>query len=688
MAMVINSNIQSLNAQRHLNNSLSAQNTATERLSSGLRINSAKDDAAGLAIANRMTSQVKGLNMAIRNANDGVSMIQTAEGALSETTNILQRMRELSIQSANGIYDEGNRGTLNAEVQQLKAEVDRISETTSFNGLSILDGSLGKVGLQIGENANQTIDLEIQKMDSKTLGMGSTSVDVLGASSTISFFDGTTAGDELGHNDVLINGQSIVKLNETFDLNVAGTTQQDLIDNINENVNGVTATTQTTVTASDAGDGVLAGADVFSVAVTGLDSSVKTIQVKETESLQELADKLNEEGGGLISASITDKGYLSITSEGSASITVTDAGTAGGTGITTATGASIALTSDNGDPITIERGTNGTLEDLANLGFRESNNAGTIEGVEVGAAALAAGDLTINGVEIGKSDTGSLTDKLEAINKVSEDTGVTAKAFTSATLNFDGATAAVISAGTFSLNGTDITTVGGEGASGVADLINAQTNATGITATVYNSKLVLEGDVAAISIGVGSTGDEPADVFADTEIQSGLQDSTGAAAGVIGVAAAEFPSVSGGIKLESDNGNPVSVSHKSSAAATATGLVDANSSADGKFGAAVNSLDITTAAGANKAIEILDTAIQTVSDVRGELGAVTNRLDHTVKNLSNVSENAAAARSRIMDSDFAAESANLSRAQVLQQAGNAMLAQANSRPQQVLSLLQ
>ena len=161
MALVINSNIASINAQRQLMNSGNALDRATERLSSGNRINSAKDDAAGLAIGNRMTSQVRGLDQAVRNANDGVSMIQTAEGALQESTNILQRMRELAVQSANGIYNDADRRTLNAEVQQLKSELDRISETTSFNGRSLLDGSLGTTALQVGSQANQTLDVSI-----------------------------------------------------------------------------------------------------------------------------------------------------------------------------------------------------------------------------------------------------------------------------------------------------------------------------------------------------------------------------------------------------------------------------------------------------------------------------------------------------------------------------------------------
>ena len=161
MALVINSNIASINAQRQLSSSGMALDRATERLSSGNRINSAKDDAAGLAIGNRMTSQIRGLDQAVRNANDGVSMIQTAEGALQESTNILQRMRELSVQSANGIYNDSDRQTLNAEVQQLKTELDRIATTTSFNGRSLLDGSLGTTKLQVGALSNQTIDVKI-----------------------------------------------------------------------------------------------------------------------------------------------------------------------------------------------------------------------------------------------------------------------------------------------------------------------------------------------------------------------------------------------------------------------------------------------------------------------------------------------------------------------------------------------
>ena len=180
MALTINTNVASLNAQRQLLNSGNDLDQASERLASGLRVNNAADDAAGLAIANRLTSQIRGLDQAIRNANDGISLIQTAEGALNETTNILQRIRELSIQSSNGIYSDADRSTLDAEVQQLKSELDRIATSTTFNGQAILDGSLGAVTLQAGAQATDTIDLEIAAVDTKALG-GQNTGDVIGS---------------------------------------------------------------------------------------------------------------------------------------------------------------------------------------------------------------------------------------------------------------------------------------------------------------------------------------------------------------------------------------------------------------------------------------------------------------------------------------------------------------------------
>lgn len=674
MAMVINSNIMSLNAQRNLTMSQNELNTSMERLTSGKRINSAADDAAGLSISNRMTSQVRGLNQAIRNANDGVSLIQTAEGALDESTNILQRMRELSIQSANGTYDEGNRSTLNAEVGQLIAELDRIADTTAFNGLNILDGSLGEVDLQVGSESNQTIELEIQAMDSKTLGLGSTSVDLLGAASS-------TGSLTLGNNDVMINGQSIMAVGETFDGSSEDLDQ--LLNKINENVSGVTASTIATSTAATVGTGVLGAGDEVTVTLTKLDGTTAAITVTDTESLEELASKLTEEGGGLLSASLNDDGKLTITAENVASIATTGSG--GGVaaaGTPAAANASIALASDNGDPIRVERGANGTLGDLEALGFRENDAAGEIEGSAVGTQALAIGDLTINGVEVGISDSAGLQDKIDAINKVSSESGVTAESFVSATVDFDGVDFTEIAAADdVWINGVDHDFSGVTGAADVVTEINSNSDATGLTATLLGTRVVIEGNASSITFTDGTTAaDTAAWETAGAELVSGSGDTV--------TTLATGATVNGGIKLESESGNPISVLHADTAAEAKTGLTDSNATSEGSFGSSIAQLDISTAAGAQKAIGVIDNALETINEIRGDLGAINNRLDFTINNLSNVSENVAAARSRIEDADFAAESANLSRAQVLQQAGTAMLAQANAAPQQVLSLLQ
>jgi len=678
MALIINTNTASINSQRQLMNSGSALDRATERLSSGQRINSAKDDAAGLAIANRMTSQVRGLDQAVRNANDGVSLIQTAEGALAETTNILQRMRELAVQSSNGIYSNADRNQLDAENKQLIAELDRIAKSTSFNGRNLLDGSLGKVDLQVGANANQTISFKIQAMDAKTLGMGSTSVDLMGASNTIG------ASQKFVQNDVLINGQSIMAAGESW---TNGTDGMDkLIEKINKNVNGVTASTYAEVKAKDAGDGVLKDAETFKVDLVGLDGAATSIEVKNTTSLKELADKLNEAGLGKISATISDDGKLSISAENVKSLTVTDGGAAtngaGGTDIDSATDGTfkLVLKADNGDPVTVTRGSTGTLDMLKQLGFRENDKAGIIEGFAVDAVKFAVGDLKINGVAVGASDTGGLNDKIKAINAVSDQTGVKAVAFSSAVLDFSAVTIADLPGSDVALNGVDIT-INGTDLAGIAKNFNDVSDKTGITATVSGTRIILEGNVAQIAFTDSSGGDAVTTSLTGTNAVQ-FSTGTGAAADIDNTSVA-----AGGIKLTSENGNPISVLHKDAAAATKTGLIDSNAAASGSFGAAISSISIDTQANAQKAIKVIDNALTTINDTRANLGAVNNRLDFTVSNLSSISEKTTAARSRIVDSDFASETANLSRATVLQQAATAMLAQANQRPQNVLSLL-
>ncbi|SEG58583.1 flagellin N-terminal helical domain-containing protein [Marinobacterium lutimaris] len=577
MAMVINSNIMSLNAQNQLTKSQNDLNTSMERLTSGKRINSAADDAAGLAIANRMTSQIRGLDQAVRNANDGQALIQTAEGALDETTNILQRMRELSIQSANGTYDSGNRATLNAEVVQLQEELTRIAETTSFNGQNLLDGSMGDLILQVGSEANQTISTTIGKLDAEGLG-GTAAGDVVGTEASGTLLAGLTALNSTG--TLTINNQSVGDLSDSANL-------QEALDTINSNISGVEVSAFTEMTAADEGTGVIRGTAVLEINLIGPGAESNQLQITDTGSMEELVAKINEQGEGMISASLNEDGKLQLTSETGATITVTDgtggqaAGLTDGADVTQNAQLSFTITDSNVDSVDI--GTTGTVTStmLTAVGV-QTRDGGEITGFTIADADVAdivEGDLVINGVEIGAVDAGA-----------------------------DGA----------------------EQADNLADAINEKSAETGVVAT--------------------------------------------AASGVL--------------SLKTVDGSEMSISFREdgTASTATTGLLETND-AD-SVGNSVADIDISTVAGAQKAIDILDEALEQVSSIRGDLGAVSNRLDSTMTNLSNISENQAAARSRIEDADFAKESANLSRAQVLQQAGTAMLAQANAQPQQVLSLLQ
>lgn len=692
MPLYINTNVSSLNAQRQLNKAGMGVDTAMERLSSGSRINSAADDAAGLAISNRQTSQIRGLDQAVRNANDGISLIQTAEGALSETTNILQRMRELSIQSANGIYGDNDRATLDAEVQQMVSELDRIAETTSFNGQNILDGSTGKIDLQVGAQANQTVSFEVAAVDSDTLGMGSLSADVVSDEiaadfSTLSFSE----------QDVLINGQAIGAIS-------AGSTVDDLVTKINDNINGVTAETAVELTGSSVGTGVIGAA--ATVTLTNNDGTDLSIQISNTDSLEEFASAINEGFGGRVSATVGDDGKLSMSAEGATTLKLdaAAAAAAGGPAAETSAQAKIILTSDSGDDITVERGATGSMKDLDNLGFREMDSGGVIEGVGLVASAnganesLVAGELTINGTVIDHKDTGSLQGKIDNINDVSDQTGVTAKAYSTVSIDMSGFTSSGIgAAGTdqLEINGVtvDLGLVDSASTEDVVNALNDKSDVTGVSARLQGTNIILESDQGAINLAAGSdnavsfigTATGVTDVtkaMIGTDSDSTFIESTSTITSAVGFTA------EAGLKLVSENGNPISVELKDGADPSRLGLKESNSLGEGSFGTSLSSISIDTAANAQKAVSVIDNALETVNDIRSDLGAVSNRLDFTISNLSNVSENTSAARSRIMDADFAAETAALSRSQVLQQASQAMLAQANSRPQQVLSLLQ
>ena len=470
MPQVINTNVMSLNAQRNLSTSGSQLATALQRLSSGLRINSAKDDAAGLAVSERFTSQIRGLNQAVRNASDGISLSQTAEGALASVGNNLQRMRELAVQSANSTNSASDRAALQQEVSQLQAEIDRVATQTQFNGLNLLDGSFSAQQFQVGANAGQTITVSsISSARTSALGQ----------------------------------------------------------------FQGFQLSTQSIGTASDT-------AAAKSVTVGGVTTSLGSI-ANDAKAL---------------AAAINSSGVAGLTASANATAV------AAGTSTDNASASGNATVTVNGIAITVA-GVDGNLA---------QNRANVV-------AALNA-QSSVTGVVA--TDTGS---------------GVSLAA----------------------ADGRNITTsytAGGFTASTVADFGLGAAGTTGATINVtYNAP-------------AGTTGNM-----------------------------------------------------------TWTGAFDPGPNAIAATGTAISAVDISTSAGANAALTAIDAALTTVNSTRAKLGAIQNRFESTISNLQTTSENLSASRSRIQDTDFAAETALLTRAQILQQAGTAILSQANSVPQNVLTLL-
>jgi flagellin len=480
VAQSINTNISSLTAQRNSNKVQDSLATSMARLSSGLRINSAKDDAAGLAITERMTTQIRGLNQAARNANDGISLAQTAEGALGSVSDNLQRIRELAVQSANSTNSASDRAALQSEASQLISEVQRVGTQTDFNGIKLLDGSFTAQSFQVGANAGQTIAIN-NIVDARTSSLGSNTLTA----------DGTVTGNV-----------------------VTGT------------ANGVGAETDLTVTTT----------------------------------------------AGTTSA-------------------ISYAANAGADAIATAintAGANVGVTATASNSTTI-----------ASL-----SGPGTIS-------------FTLNGQSVSAviSDQNDLGSLVSAINGVTGTSGVSAT-FTSSS----------------SKNSITLTTTDGRN---IALGAFANSTAGNDTVSFGGSTLTEGGTVAAVKTGTVS-----------------LSSSKGA--------------------LSVANGN--------------ADVFAAAGTNNGSF-SSVAAIDLSTAAGASAALSVIDSALNQVNSGRADLGAIQNRFSSTISNLQTTSENVTASRSRITDADFAAETASLSRAQVLQQAATAMVAQANQQPQQVLSLL-
>ncbi len=646
---VINTNVKSLIAQDSMVKNDRALATSMQRLSTGSRINSAKDDAAGLSISTRMDAQIRGLSMAIRNANDGISLMQTAEGAMDEVTNMLQRMRELAVQSVNGVNNSQDRVALNDEVTQLKKEIDRIAKTTQFNNINLLDGSFNDKTLQIGDKANQIMKIDIGSVATKDLGMGNS-----GATSNV------VIGGRLGFTDnahdistmfstatslsLVINGVVVDKItSDTAGYN-SGTSAgggaldiNDVVTAINRSNAGVTASGFNEVVAKNKGTGVLsAGALTITVKVMDSGSDV-TYHIGETTGMQDLVDKINQQAGAAyVQAKLNDDGKLVLFNNTGATISVSDAtassgalfdgrsGFADGSTSTVSTFKGfLKLESSNGRPISIgttaaNLGVARTAEAsaLASLGLVRTQGFRTEDGNEtiadaytvVGAAvdgtgsatSWAKGEITINGVEIWRA--GQSTDSLA--KKV--------------------------------------------------DLINSFANETGVWSDVWSDE-----DGSRV-IRMNSINDTPISIDLGDEASSdlpGLGGYTSHGLREMNVGAADY-----------DTNKP-----------TYGATLGGSSTLAGT--------NVLTEEAATSAIKTVDNALEKVSASRAKLGAFQNRLISTVNNLDNIVTNTSQSKSRIKDTDYSTETTALAKAQIIQQAATAMLAQANQAPQAVLSLL-
>lgn len=752
MPQVINTNIASINAQRNLTKSGDMLATSLQRLSSGLRINSAKDDAAGLAISTRFTSQIQGLSQASRNANDAISLSQVAEGALQEVTNLLQRSRELAIQSANGTNSSSDRAAIQDEVNQLKQELTRIATTTTFNGLNILNGDLKNALFQVGAEANQTIGVTIRDARATAIGSNQMTTNnpngLEGATrkqlyiGTVGGAGGAALGAEVAVAQVnaanngysasvfTVSNVTSAGITTTQTASVAAHDQANTIATNLSALTGVKARGFNQVTVGNlaslngATSITLNGQVVAAGAAATVDTIATAINSNSTlqgEGIYAVSNGTTVQitgldGRDMVFANAAGTGVFDMTGlrGGSATTLVAAQSTTfgGRVDIELNEGFSIASSVNsiiiNGTATTTAVG-DGTITDKVNNNTTTANNLNNNIGAQNLTAVGSAGASTV-AVTAAQSADSIVT----AINAVSGSTGITAQAMTTATLSGLSANGNV----SFNIYGDNAiganvsATVITSDLSALMNAINNVAGTTGITAALGSDNssvvlthqtgknIVLENfthsaavDFAAPGVTpVGGTGSAlVAPVEQSITVTGNADHNTSGTAVKLydGGARTNFDTtvVGGEITFLSADAFNVT-SNISGSASTGTSLFSgAASTANSSALLDVGQIDVSTQAGANSAISIIDGALDQVSQVRAELGAVQNRFGSTISNLANNVENLQAARSRILDADFAEETANMTKAQILQQAGIAILAQANSLPQNVLALL-
>ena len=586
MSLVINTNIASITAQRALEATGDELETAMERLATGSKINSSKDDAAGLAIGQRMTAQVKGLNMAVKNAGDGMAMTRTIESALNTISDMVQRMRELAVQSVNATNSSRDRSFLQQEVNQLIQEINRVSSTSQFNGEKILDGTF----------VNKVVQLGMEEGENMTISVASIAAEKIGA--YVYYGHGTDAAAAAGTAPV-----NAVSVDE--DLTIVGSlgtttitaAAQDSARTTAEKINAVSGSTGVSATAQTyvrlASDN--ASSESYAIKINGVSS-----------------------GNFTISSSLPEDAVRAINSV---------AGSTGVTATSTASGA-ILLFDNDGDDITIENDAAGTSLEVQKMNYLGTETVG----VAIDLAASGGNDATrvsgsiktVSNDPFNITQAGTDSDNVAAVKTTTADRTALGAGTYNITLANTGETISITTAGT-----------------AIADwqsAIDATSLVGKITASEVGGKVVLTG--------ITTLGD------------FGLTNSGGA------------DQVNAGTSTAGEEGQ-------------GQGYFVTGTAALSK----VSDINVSTQAGAGLAISVADAALDTVAKMRAGLGAIDNRLAYTMDNLINVSEKTEAARSRIEDADFALESAKLAKAQVLQQAGTSMLAQANQMTQLVLDLI-
>jgi flagellin len=599
MALSVGTNTGALMAQAAATSTNKSMENSMERLATGKRINSASDDAAGVAIASRLTSEIRGTNQAIRNAMDGQAMLDTAEGAHQEVENILQRMREISVQAANGTNNADDRANLQLEMDQLTTEIDRISSTTTWAGQKLIDGT-GKFQLQVGSatSAADNITASITSISSATLGVGAGGTATTAANAATLAEAGThvlTVGGTPAAGDVY----KFTVGSEALQVRVDKIAAELAVTNVAAQTNGTSATfatstagvhtITTTATAST-------GADAFDLTINGVSFEIKSAA---SQSATQNAARIN------------------------AALANNDLGISA-----TASGAVVTITEDTGYSVKV-----GTNAFVAQTAIAKNG----VEGVAT-AIATEIGDRT-SAAYVGLTATAA-ADGSVTLNSALQMTG---------TLTISGDTSAVA---TVNAAGTELTM--DTTAATTTDTVAFSINGSALTTGVLSSTDKYEDNAAGI-----------ADQLNDVIAASALFSQMGLVAAVTGSEAIKITAT----KLTTDLIKDVSVVAASTTAAS-------------------SALSVKTNAGATSAIDKIDLAIKSINNQRATLGSISNRLDSTVSNLTNISANLSAGRGRIEDADFAAETTNLAKTQILQQASTAMLAQANASKQGVLSLLQ